>query len=69
MRVIAKSQQTCNISISNKPNRSAIASIATVWSAIDNWTFATKTYTATTAITTTNIELCFVNKGTHLSPF
>jgi hypothetical protein len=55
MRVVAKRQQTCHISIGLKPNRTTVATIATVWAAVHYRPFATKTDAATTAVTSANI--------------
>jgi hypothetical protein len=65
VRVIPKRQQRSNVMVGYQPDRSTIATIATVWPTECNRAFTTETDTAKTAVATANVELGFVDKCAH----
>jgi hypothetical protein len=63
--MITKCQQTRYVAIGFKPHRATVATVATVWSTVNNRALATETDAAGSAIAGTYIQLAFVDKGTH----
>jgi len=65
MRMVAEREQRCNVVIGFQPDRATVAAVTTIRSAESNRTLTTETHAASTAVATANVQLGFIDEGTH----
>jgi len=65
MRMVAEREQRCNVVIGFQPDRATVAAVTTIWSTEGDRSLSTETHAASTAIATANVQLGFIDEGTH----
>mgnify|MGYP006179429163 FL=1 len=65
VRVITKCQERGHVTVSNQPDVSSLAAIATVWSTHGFGALTSEGHTSSSTVSGAHIQLAFVNEMTH----
>jgi hypothetical protein len=66
VRMITKRKERGNIVVCDQPDIATVTTVASVWTAINHRALTPKRHAPSTSVTTSNIELAFINKLRHI---